>query len=623
MCGLIALYFNGDMDVSQAVAASALKSSDKMLDMLRKRGPDECNLVQVGSAFLGHTRLSIIDLQTGSQPIYNEDKTVAVLLNGEIYNFHELRSELEKHGHRFQSASDTEVIVHLYEECGEDVFSKLNGMFAIVIYDTRSNILLAARDRSGEKPLVYWESPEMFAVTSEIKALLQLPEVSRDIDVNALALYLNSMYVPAPVSIFSRIKKLPPAHYLRLDGNKMVIRRYWDPQQHIRWEWKEDDIKDEFLEIFSNAVKIRTYSDVPFGVFLSGGIDSSAVAAFMARNCADSIKTFTVGFTQEIDERPYARIVAERYRTDHTELLISDRVEDVIEQVLGYFDEPFGDSSAIPTYLVSREARKYVKVILTGDGGDELFAGYGSYLNQKYQIGNRIGTKLYETANQFTLKHFGKGLLENHYPRTTNSLKAFEHWHRVRTIFKQQELEDAINRGFTGVGDYFRKQSWLEVQGDDALSISYSFDLNYYLPDDLLKKVDMASMFASLECRAPFLDHRLIELSLRIPPNLKVKNDCLKYILKNSMAEYLPVEILRRPKTGFGAPVESWLKNHLKAMTIDMLAPGCKIESFIHRRSIQNCLDLLYCSNSQQNDYRVPHKVWLLLVLEIWMRKYL
>ena len=622
MCGLIALYFSTEAEIGQAVAANALKSGGEMLETLRKRGPDECSLVQVGPVFLGHTRLSIIDLQTGSQPIYNEDRTIAVLLNGEIYNFHELRSDLEKLGHRFQSNSDTEVIVHLYEECGEEVFSKLNGMFAIVIYDTRSNILLAARDRAGEKPLVYWESPEMFVIASEIKALLQLPGISRDVDVNALALYLNSMYVPAPVSIFSGIKKLPPAHYLRLDGNKKVIRKYWDPQQHIRWEWKEDDIREEFLDIFSNAVRIRTYSDVPFGVFLSGGIDSSAVAAFMARNCADPVKTFTVGFTQEIDERPYARMVAERYRTAHTELLVSDRVEDVVEQVLGYFDEPFGDSSAIPTYLVSREARKYVKVILTGDGGDELFAGYDSYLNQKYQIGNRIGTKLYKTANQFTLKRFGKGLLEDRYPRATDASRAFEHWHWVRTVFHQQELAGVMNRGFAGVGDYFRKQRWLEVQGEDALSISYSFDLNYYLPDDLLKKVDMASMLASLECRAPFLDHRLIELSLRMPPNLKVKNDCLKYLLKNSMTEYLPVEILRRPKIGFGAPVESWLKNHLKAMTIDLLAPGCKIESFIHRGAIQNCLDLLYCSNSQQNDYRVPHKVWLLLVLEIWMRKY-
>lgn len=545
-----------------------------------------------------------------------------MLLNGEIYNFHELRADLEKKGHCFQSTSDTEVIVHLYEECGEEVFTKLNGMFAIVIYDTRSNILLAARDRAGEKPLVYWESPELFAVASEIKALLQLPGFSRDVNVNALALYLNSMYVPAPLSIFSGIRKLPPAHFLRFDGNKTVFRKYWDPQQQIKWEWKEDEIKEQFLEIFSDAVKIRTYSDVPIGVFLSGGIDSSAVTAFMARNCTNPVKTFTVGFTQEIDERPFARMVAERYRTDHTELLVSDRVEDVVEEVLGYFDEPFGDSSAIPTYLVSREARKFVKVILTEDGGDELFAGYGSYIDQKYQIGNRIGTKLYKTANQLTLKYFGKGFLEDCYPRDPDTFKAFEHWHWVRTVFHENELQCIINQEFNSVRDYFRNKRWLEVQGEDALSISYSFDLNYYLPDDLLKKVDMASMLASLECRAPFLDYRLIELSLRIPPNLKVKNDCLKYLLKGSMSEHLPTEVLQWPKTGFGAPVESWLKNHLKAMTYDLLSPGCRIESFIHRKSIQHCLDMLY-NRSTNTDYRVAQKMWLLLVFEIWMRKYL
>ena len=594
---------------------------NSMLDTLQMRGPDECNLVKFGSTVLGHTRLSIIDLETGSQPLYNANKTIAVLLNGEIYNFHELRSELQRIGYCFKTTSDTEVIVHLYEEYGEEVFAKLNGMFAIVIYDIQSNVLLVARDRVGEKPLLYWESPDMFIVASEIKALLKVPDISRTIDENAIALYLNNMYIAAPISIFKDIKKLQPAHYLKIEGKKRTIQKFWNPQHHICWEMQENEIRENFINLFSDAIKIRGYSDVPFGVFLSGGIDSSAVTALMASRSPEPIKTFTVGFNQEIDERPYARIIADQYRTNHTELIVNDRVEDVVEQVIGYFDEPFGDSSAIPTYLVAREARKHVKMILTGDGGDELFAGYGSYIDQKYQLGNRIGTKFYKIFNQFTQKYFGKGFLEDVYPRITNVSSALEHWRWVRTIFPEKYLKSILHQQFFDIGDYFKTHEWMNIQNKDALSISYSFDLNYYLPDDLLKKVDMASMLVGLECRAPFLDYRLVELSLSIPPHLKVKNDCLKYLLKTSLTEYLPKEILYRSKVGFGAPIESWLKNSLKEMVMTMLAPGCKVESFFDRKIIQYHIELLY-KNKSIIDYRVSQQVWLLLVLEIWMRKY-
>lgn len=621
MCGLIALSCKINSEINEAMTAKTMELGRSMLQTLRMRGPDECNLVQMGSVFLGHTRLSIIDLQTGSQPIFNETKTVAVLLNGEIYNFHELRYELERLGHIFQTNSDTEVIAHLYEECGEEVFSKLNGMFAIVIYDYRLNILLAARDRTGEKPLLYCDSSEYFTIASEIKAFLKMPNFARNIDVNAVALYLNSMYIPAPISIFSNIKKLPPAHYLRLEKDKLTIYKYWNPQRKIDWRLQEIEVREKFLELFSNAVKIRTYSDVPFGVFLSGGIDSSAVTAFMATHSSKPIKTFSVGFNQEIDERPYARLVAKRYQTDHTEIMIDNHVEDMVDKVFEYFDEPFGDSSAIPTYLISREARRYVKVILTGDGGDELFAGYNSYIDQKYQIGNRIGTKLYRLINQFALKYNGEGLLEKCYPHKINISEAFKHWHKIRTIFSQKELEFFLEKKFCNVEQFFKSQNWLEVHGTDALSISYCYDLNYYLPDDLLKKVDMASMFASLECRAPFLDHRLLELSLQIPPNLKIKHDKLKYLLKYAISDYLPSEILNRSKCGFGAPIESWLKFQLKEMTQDLLAPGCRIESLIYPKEIQKCLNMFYHKNKEPG-YRVSQRLWSLLVLEIWMRKY-
>jgi asparagine synthase (glutamine-hydrolysing) len=622
MCGLITIYGKKhDLDSDQATA-HLLRTGQDMLKTLQRRGPDEFSLLKFGPALLGHTRLSIIDLHTGSQPIFNEDKSIAVLLNGEIYNYREIRADLEKSGHRFQSTSDTEVIVHLYEECGEEVFSKLNGMFAIIIYDSRLNTLLAARDRIGEKPIVYWESAETFVVASEIKALLQFPGVSRDIDTNALAIYLNSMYVPAPLTIFSDIKKLQPSHFIKIFNGKTSIHRYWNPVRAIKWDWKEDDIREQFLDIFEDSVKIRTYSDVPLGVFLSGGIDSSAVAAFMARNSAVPIQTFTVGFTQDIDERPFARIVAEKYRTDHTELLVSDRVVDVVDEVIGYFDEPFGDSSAIPTYLISREARKHVKVILTGDGGDELFAGYQAYLNQKYQTGNRIETKIFKTINQCFLGLFGFGPLESLYPKKTNNHLPFQHWHWVRTIFTDQELQEILLLRSEKSQKFFRDRHWLDLDGTDALTISYAFDMNFYLPDDLLKKVDMASMLCSLECRAPFLDYRLIDLSLKIPPNLKVKNDCLKYILKKSLDGLLPSEILNRRKTGFGAPVDAWLRNNLKSMVLDHLQHGSKIESFIDKEYIQSVMNDFYRKDSC-DDFRIPSKLWLLFILEVWMKKYI
>lgn len=622
MCGLIGLYFKESVKKDDVIMEEIIAMGISMLDTLRMRGPDESSLVQVGHAVLGHTRLSIIDLETGSQPIYNEDRTVAVVLNGEIYNFRELRVDLEKNGHFFKTNSDTEVIVHMYEEYGEQVFSKLNGMFAIVIYDVRLNTLLVARDRIGEKPVLYWESDEIFVVASEIKALLKIPKVLRNIDENAVALFLNSMYIAAPISIFSGIKKLQPAHYLKINRKKLEMKKYWIPSQDVDWHLNEADINEQFIDLFSDAIKIRAYSDVPFGIFLSGGIDSSAVTAVMAKNYSGNIKTFTVGFSQEVDERPYAKLVADQYKTNHTELLVSDRIEDVVEQVLRYFDEPFGDSSAIPTYLVSREARKYVKMILTGDGGDELFAGYGSYIDQKYQIGNRVIGKIYKTLNQLTLKHFEKGILENKYSHSADVSRAFEHWHWVRTVFHQNQLKLILQQNFCDIGNYFKKHQWLNIKSQDALSVSFSFDLNYYLPDDLLKKVDMASMLAGLECRAPFLDYRIIELSLKIPPNLKVKNDNLKYILKSSLTNYLPQEILNRPKVGFGSPINSWLQFQLKDLVTSVLAPGCKIEYFIDRKFIQYYIDLLYSSKSN-NDYRISQQVWLFLVLEIWMRNYL
>ena len=621
VCGIITILCKESSSIGNDQAKRILTICRDMVATLRFRGPDEENVVQFGNAFLGHSRLSIIDLITGSQPIFNEEKSVAVLLNGEIYNFLELREELKLKGHHFATLSDTEVIVHLYEEVGEEVFSRLNGMFAIVICDLENSVLLAGRDRAGEKPLLYWDSGSEIVLASELKAILRHPQFRREIDNRALSLYFNCIYIPAPFSIFKGVKKLLPAHYMVIKDGKVDIKQYWNPKIEIEWEVTEQSIVDEYVPLFADAVKRRIVSDVPKGVFLSGGIDSSAVTALMAMNSEEPIKTFSVGFADVTDERPYAKMVAERYKTDHHELFVKDNIEDVFEKVIAYFDEPFGDSSAIPTYLISKEARKHVKVILTGDGGDELFAGYDSYIDQKYQVGGRITTKALRILNELCSRGVGFNFLEQFYPRTSGEW-AGRHWLWVRTVLSEKEIKELLLARADGISEFFAHNQWLEVKGLDALSKAYCHDLNFYLPDDLLKKVDMASMLTSLECRAPFLDHKLIEFSLKIPPHLKVKNDQLKYILKKALADYLPREILYRKKTGFGAPVESWLRNQLKEMTHDLLAPGCKSESFLDRKGIQGALDAVY-KGKENNDYRIAYRLWLILVFEVWARAYM
>ena len=617
MCGLIGIYFKNRLSPQQSASVKSL--CEKMLDTLQFRGPDEKNLVQIGSAFLGHTRLSIIDLVSGSQPIFNEDKSVAVILNGEIYNFRTLRDELIEKGHQFSSKSDTEVIVHLYEEVGENVFSRLTGMFSIVIYDHARNLVLAGRDRIGEKPLIYQDDSDRFIAASELKALLQFTGGGNDLDPEALSLYLNCMYIPAPLTIFRNFKKLLPGHYIKVSVDKTEIKRYWSPQLEVNWDLKEDTIIDEFRAIFFKAVEERIVADVPLGVFLSGGMDSSAVTAVMAQCCPGRIKTFSLGFADEIDERPYAKLVADRYQTDHTEILIRDRVDDVFAEIIGYYDEPFGDSSAIPTYLVSREARKHVKVILTGDGGDELFAGYDSYKDQQYQLSGRISTRLLrEVSNLFNLNN--NGIFDILYPRFRSS-SAQEHWLGVRSVFNDVEIARLLNNRTVGSLRYFQTNQWLNFKNSDALSVAFAHDLNFYLPDDLLKKVDMASMRASIECRAPFLDHSLIEFCMKIPPQMKLKNNNVKYLMKRAFKDDLPAEILTRPKHGFGAPVESWLRKPLRKMTLDYLASGCKLESLIDRNAINSIIDSVYKTKSCE-DYRVPFKLWLILILEAWMRTY-
>lgn len=613
MCGILAAYSRNE--------ESRLPEGrfSEMLNELRFRGPDESQSFHDKNVFLGHTRLSIIDLTSGSQPIWNEDRTVACIFNGEIYNFIELREQLQKKGHTFKTTSDTEVIVHLYEEKGEEVFTYLNGMFAIVLYDSKKKMLLAARDRIGEKPLVYFDSDRLFLCASELKALLKDPNIPRRIDPAAVEAYLRLLYIPAPLSIFQDIKKLPPAHYLKVTQKGTTQHQYWNPNIEIDRTRGEEEILEEFIALFNDSVRNKMISDVPIGAFLSGGIDSSSVVAFMARNSARPIKTFSVGFDVEVNELPYARRVAERYQTDHTEIHVQSDIRAVLPKVVAYYDEPFADNSNVPTYLISKAAREHVKVVLTGDGGDELFAGYSSYLTQRYYSNSRVVSKILSTLNGASLRFFQRTCLDRLYLFQPNR-GSEAHWRALKEYFSPAELKRLFHPSLLESSHFGREIPWLRFHANDPLSQAFSHDFNWYLPDDLLKKVDMASMAFGLECRAPFLDYRLIEFSMKISPEMKIKNDQTKYLLKKGLKDYLPDEILYREKQGFGAPIGFWMENELKETVQDALSPGCKIESLFSRNEIVKILEEGCSGNA--HDWRSVHKLWLLLILELWMRTY-
>lgn len=614
MCGILAAYSRGESsNLTKEIFSH-------MLAELRLRGPDEESIFHDKNAWLGHTRLSIIDLEGGGQPVFNEDRSVACILNGEIYNFMELRERLERKGHIFRTHSDTEAIVHLYEEEGENVFEYLNGMFSIVIYDSKRDALLIARDRVGEKPLLYFDTPKMFICASELKALIRNPGISNSLDVNAVAVYLSMSYIPAPLSILANVRKLEPAHYLKVTNDETVKRKYWSPQDRIDYSRNEQDFCEEWRRLFQDSIKHRMVSDVPIGAFLSGGVDSSAVVAFMAKNSTRPIKTFSVGFNDSFSELPYARQIADRYQTDHTEINIKSGIREVLPEVAKYFDEPFADNSNVPTYLISKAAREHVKVVLTGDGGDELFGGYERYLTQRCYANYRVFSKGISLLSQVAMKTTGTGWIDQLY-RYQSNRGAAEHWFSIVECFAPPQLSRLCRFAFESPYEFTRAHRWLQFNARDPLSEAYAHDFNYYLPDDLLKKVDMASMAVGLESRAPFLDHRLVELSMSIPPQLKLKQNETKYLLKKSLVGILPESILRREKQGFGAPIGKWVRNELKEFIHDALSPGCKIESLFFREGIREVMDRVYVGDIR-DDWRAVPQLWSLLMLELWMKEY-
>lgn len=612
MCGILCRHVRhpGALASPGAAAAEPLTA---LLAGLRHRGPDAISARVHGQAWLGHTRLAVIDLRTGDQPQFNEDGTVAVVLNGEIYNHGELRRRLQACGHVFRSESDTEVIAHLYEEYGEDLCGHLLGMFAFVISDSRTGALLAARDRLGQKPLLYHQDGDALHLASELKALAPLLGSRRRVDRQALALFLNAMYVPAPLTIWEGVRKLPPAHLLRHDAEGLVIRPYWQPRLQIDWSLTEADAVGGLRERLEESVASQLVADVPLGVFLSGGLDSAAVTVCAARSRYAPVDTFTFGLDGGLDERPWARAVAERCGSRHRELRAGLGLPEAFLRLLTHFDEPFADNSALPTYLLAHAAREHVTVVLTGDGGDELLAGYDGYLGQQLQRETRTASR-----TESLLARYGVGFP---YPRSLLGNWPQRYWQQLRSAVPAPLVAAWLGGPAPGLDEFWQQHAWLPLADTDPLSRAFAHDLNFYLPDDLLKKVDMACMFVGLESRSPFLDHRLVEFCLTIPPPLKLAGGRTKHLLREVMAPHLPAAVLERPKQGFGSPVRDWVRGPLREIARDLLRPGCRCEAWLDPEAVTD-LGERFWSDADPDDWRLPLQYWTLLSLEGWLRHY-
>src|SRR5215212_2073274 len=558
-----------------------------MCERMIHRGPDSEGLFVTSGAALGMRRLAIIDLVTGEQPAFNEDKSVAVILNGEIYNYRELRAELETRGHSFRSASDTEVLPHLYEEYGDGMIRELNGMFAFALWDSRRRRLLIARDRFGEKPLYWGVFDKTLLFASEPKVLLAHPAVKPSLNLQALRQYLSFDYVPAPLSIYNEINKLPAAHKLTLEDGRVCVERYWQLSYKTAEPVpSEQDAAERLRELLADAVRMRLVSDVPLGVLLSGGVDSSTVAALAVRGSTEAVKTFSISFAEtSFDESSYARAVAKFLGTDHHEERLSvDLAANLVGEIGSWMDEPFSDPSLVPTYLLSRFTRKHVTVALGGDGGDELFAGYPMYwghdLARTYArlprflrrniieaIVRRLPVKTKNLSFDFKARRFVTGM-------NYDEVARHHVWFGSFTPDEQATLLTPAVRGASD-GDVYREARRLlaeECDADNTVERMQSLDTRLYLAEDILTKVDRASMAVSLEVRAPFLDPRVAEYAASLPAGYKLRGRTTKYILKRAVEDLLPRFVTRRGKKGFGVPVAEWLKGKLRPLARDLLS---------------------------------------------------
>ncbi|OGS17877.1 MAG: asparagine synthase (glutamine-hydrolyzing) [Elusimicrobia bacterium RIFOXYA2_FULL_50_26] len=630
MCGICG-WFNYSKPLERQTDEPVLRA---MCNSLAHRGPDDEGIHIGRHAALGMRRLSIIDIKTGNQPIYNEDKTVTVICNGEIYNFKQLRAELEKSGHRFYTNSDVEVIVHLYEERGTGLLQSLRGMFAFAIFDSKKNLLFLARDRIGKKPLVYTKNDGHLVFASEIKSLLEFPGIEKSVNREAIDLYLTYQYVPSPLSAFNNIFKLPPAHFLicNADGSTR-IERYWNVDFTTKSNFSAREWEERVIDKLNEATRLRMISDVPLGAFLSGGIDSSAVVALMAAGSSTPVKTFSIGFKEEdYSELKYAAQVARHVGSDHHELIVEPGTVDILPKLAWHYNEPFGDSSALPSYYVARETRRYVTVALNGDGGDESFAGYLRYrafvLSKAVApVAKTLSAPLLP-ASSFLLKHTSNANVRRLLNRLNIFLSAMNEpparrnlrWH---SIFNDERKAALYSADMRNLLDGKNCSSHLEnlfigaPANNDIDRLLYT-DIMSYLPECLLVKMDIASMANSLEARSPFLDHELIELAAHMPAGLKLHGLTGKYILKKALRNMLPAAILNRKKMGFAIPVHHWFRGDLKNYISDiLLSPQFLQRNYFDKNAVERLI-----KEHNQGAAEHGYRLWSLLMLELWHRAY-
>ncbi|HRE46495.1 MAG TPA: asparagine synthase (glutamine-hydrolyzing) [Aggregatilineales bacterium] len=606
---------------------SALDTLRRMAATIHHRGPDKDGYFYTDGAALGFRRLSIIDLNTGDQPMPNNDGSIQIIFNGEIYNFQALRDELRGRGYVFRTRSDTETILHAYEEWGEGCVEHFRGMFAFAIWDARQRRIFIARDPLGKKPVYYYHKGGLFAFASEIKALVELPEIPREIDPASIGTYLRWGYIPAPYSILADVAKLPPAHTLiyDVDTDALALRRYWAPHYEPKQTLSFEDASRQLRALLTEAVKLRMISDVPLGALLSGGVDSSTIVALMAEHSSHPVQTFSIGFEEEaFDELPYARQVAHRFNTDHHEMVVRPNAMEVLPDLVWYLDEPMADASAVPSYYVSKMARRYVTVALNGDGGDEAFGGYRSYAAiLRYRRYLTLPAPLRQRMIEPALRALpggerGGGVLARArrlVAQSSATLEAqFTRWMEIthpptlKTLYPSGAEHPLTHPAFAHDEETLGALDWM-----------MRHDTFNYLPGDLLVKMDRMSMGNSLEARSPLLDKEVVAFAASLPEAYKNDGRTGKRILKHAMRDLLPADVLNRKKQGFGVPVGRWLRGELKDAGAELLLGGGRhTADYLDGETVARLW-----AEHQNREHDHANTLWSLIILEMWSARFL
>src|SRR5437763_4995409 len=626
MCGITGIVRSDGAQIDRELLAG-------MNDGIRQRGPDDDGFYFGDGVGLGMRRLSIIDLKGGHQPIHNSDRTAWIVFNGEIYNYRELRKQLESRGHQFYTDSDTEAIVHAYDEFGPDCPKYLRGMFAFAIWDERAKSLFLARDRVGKKPLLYAQLNGQLVFGSEFMALLRHPDVSRDVNYEAIHHYLSFICVPAPLTAYQAIRKLQPGHWLLWKNGEIKLERYWLLDFSQKISISEAEAGERVVDLLRDAVRVRLMSEVPLGAFLSGGIGSSAIVALMAQESSEKVKTFSIGFEeQDFSELHHAKRVAEYIGAEHHEFIVRPDAMEILPTLVEHYGEPFADSSAIPSYYVSRETRKYVTVALNGDGGDECFAGYERYAAMN--LAQRYAKLLPAVIRNGVIRNVARALPEfrsraNPLRKAQRfidaaSLGPVQRYLRWVSAFDEQAKSNLYSNDFRNQTAAFSTIGFIEpwfakANGAGIVDASLLTDTMTYLPNDLLVKMDIASMTVSLEARSPFLDHHLMEFAASLPESLKLRGMTTKYLLKRVLKKFVPGENLTRAKMGFGVPIGHWFRGTMQPFVREtLLSEKALARGLFNRASVRQLID-----QHVANKVNHEHRLWSLLMLELWFQRFI